>query len=112
MEVHFLGKLPDNYSAYGKLDEFDEYDMEELNSFGFDEVWYWYSTAPYEGSGQILIRKGKLYDLHDAGHCSCYGPIDQLEFNGKPLKELAESINEEYMRNEAKPLFEMAGYKF
>ena len=89
MEVHFLGKLPDNYSAYGKLDEFDEYDMEELNSFGFDEVWYWYSTAPYEGSGQILMRKGELYDLHDAGNCSCYGPIDRLKFKGEPLKEIA-----------------------
>lgn len=112
MKVHFLGRFPDNYSAYGKLAKFDKYEMKELKSFGLDEVWYWYSFADYEGSGQILMRKGKLYDLHDAGHCSCYGPIERLVFKGKPLKELAESINEEYMRNEAKPLFEMAGYEF
>ena len=112
MELHFLGRFPVNYKPYGELEELSDVEITKLNSLGFDEVWYWYSTAPYEGSGQMLIRKGNLYDLHDASHCSCYGPIGGIYFDGKPLDELISCINKEYMENEVKDLFELAGYKF
>lgn len=112
MKVNFLGKLPIDYSSYGKLSEFTKSEIEQLKDCGLDEVWYWYSEAPYEGSGQILMRMGELYDLHDAGHCSCYGPINRLKFNGQSLEDLATSVNPEYMFNECKELFELAGYKF
>ena len=111
MKVNFLGRFPDNYSAYGKLAEFDEYDLEYLTGHAIDEIWYWYSTAPYEGSGQILMRRGDLYDLHDAGHCSCYGPTERIKFVGKTLNELYQQIHKEYFENEIRPLFEMAGFK-
>lgn len=111
MKVNFLGRFPKNYSPYGELAELDSYDMEDLNKLGLDEIWYWYSTAPYEGSGQILMRKGDLYDLHDAGHCSCYGPTERAYFKGQKLDELAKSLTGEYMENEAKELFELAGWQ-
>ena len=111
MIVNFLGDLPEGYSSYGGLNEFSEHEMESLKYYDLDEIWYWYSEAPYEGSGQILMRKGELYDLHDAGHCSCYGPIDKLHFNGQSLDELAKSVNPEYMEQQCKELFYLAGYR-
>ena len=57
------------------------------------------------------MRKDELYDVHDAGHCSCYGATERVEFNGKPLNELAKDFTEEYMDKEVKELFELAGYK-
>ena len=111
MKVNFLGKFPKNYEAYGKLEELESYDLEYLNKLCLDEIWYWYSTAPYEGSGQILMRKGELYDLHDAGHCSCYGPTERVEFNGQELDCLAKSLIGDYMEKEAKELFEIAGWQ-
>ena len=111
MKVNFLERLPKEYSSYGDLGELDKYDMEALNNLDLDEIWYWYSYAQYEGSGQILMRKGDLYDIHDAGHCSCYGPIDRVDFKGQKLNELAKSLSKDYMRNEAIELFELAGWK-
>lgn len=110
MKVNFLGRFPVNYEPYGILTELDDYDMKYLSKLELDEIWYWYSTAPYEGSGQILMRKGKLYDLHDAGHCSCYGPTERATFMGMSLEKLAQTLTDEYMRNEALELFELAGY--
>ena len=110
MKINFLGKFPNGYSAYGTLAELDEYDLEELAKHNLDEVWYWYSTAPYEGSGQILMRKGDLYDVHDAGHCSCYCACDRIKFNGQTLPDLYKSVNKEYMQSELVELFQLAGY--
>ena len=110
MKINFLGKFPNGYSAYGTLAELNEYDLEKLAKHNLDEVWYWYSTAPYEGSGQILMRKGDLYDVHDAGHCSCYCACDRIKFNGQKLSELYKSVNKEYMQSELVELFQLAGY--
>lgn len=73
-------------------DTLDTYEIETLKSFDFDEVWYSYSYGSYEGSGKLIARKEDLYDFHDMGHCSCYGAVDHLEFHGKPLFELIESL--------------------
>ena len=108
MKVNYLGSFPKDYSPYGELAELDNYDMKDLEELELDEIWYWYSTAPYEGSGQILMRKGELYDLHDAGHCSCYGPTERVNFNGKSLNDLSKNISDEYMKKEAKELFDLA----
>lgn len=113
MKVNFLGRFPKNYSRWSELEELEEldsYEIEDLSELGLDEIWYWYSTAPYEGSGQILMRKGDLYDLYDAGHGSDYGPTERVDFKGQKLDELAESLSDEYMENEAKELFELAGW--
>ena len=73
-------------------DTLQAYEMETLKSLDFDEVWYSYSYGSYEGSGQLIARKGDLYDFHDMGHCSCYGAIDHLIFGGKPLPELIDIL--------------------
>jgi hypothetical protein len=106
MIIHNLNKFPAelNY-RYGALDELSSYDMGYLNRYyDADEVWYWYSSGSYEGSGQMLIRKGDLYDIHDMGHCSCYGPLDRMSLSFKPLEELKSSCSSEYLK-EVESLF-------
>jgi len=106
MIIHNLNRFPAelNY-RYGALDELSSYDMEYLNRYyDADEVWYWYASGSYEGSGQMLIRKGDLYDIHDMGHCSCYGPLDRMSLAFKPLEELKSSCSSEYLK-EVESLF-------
>ena len=57
--------------------------------------------------GQILMRKGGLFDIHDAGHCSCYGPTERAEFRGVPFDQLLEGWTEEHIK-EVEPLIAMA----
>jgi hypothetical protein len=110
MQVHDYGKLPEGYDyPYGDVDSLSEWDMERLQELGIDEAWYWYATAPYEGSGQILMRKGDKYDVHDMGHCSCYGPMENAHFNGvySSLDEIQQKCSAEAYK-EIAPLVNMA----
>ncbi len=113
MIVHDLKRGPKNYDHYGNIEPLDSYGLRELEEQGIDEIWYWYADGGYEGCGQILIRKGDLFDIHDASHCSCYGATDGLEFKGKPLMHLYSdySMNQELLR-EVEDLFEMTGLKY
>jgi len=45
---------------------------------GYD-VWYWYQTGSYDGQGGMVLRKDGKWYFHDLGHCSCYGPMEELE---------------------------------
>lgn len=95
---HNLDKFPNGQNSdyyYGELSELSEYELQDLEEKGIDEVWYWYATAPYEGIGQLLLRKGDLYDFHDAGHCSCYGPTEHVEFRGVPFEQLTEGFTKD-----------------
>ncbi len=99
-EIHNINKIPDGVSySSSDLSEFEEYDLKNVYSENIDEIWYWYTTGSYEGSGQILMRKGDLYDTHDCGHCSCYGPCDRIKFKGKTKEQLLSSFSEEYKRD-------------
>lgn len=108
LKVNNLAKFPENFEyKYGSISELDEYDFENLQKLGVDEIWYFYAVGIYEGNGQILMRKNNLFDIHDAGHCSCYGATDKISFNGKTFEELEKSISKEYYR-EVKELFDLA----
>jgi len=96
-------------SEYVEDANLDESELEKLYPLNVDEAWYWYKQGSYEGRGQILIRRGQQYMIHDLSHCSCYGPLDHLyEFIGKVLKELIESVSKDAYENELKCLFDMA----
>ena len=111
MEIHNLNKFPDNYEyRYGEIAELHEYDFEDLKNLGIDEVWYWYASGDYEGSGQILMRQGILFDVGDMGHCSCFGPTENLSFKGKTWEELHEYYTKEKYEY-FMPLLEMANQK-
>ena len=109
MIVHDYGKFPDNLEyRNGEISELSDYELEELEKrLDLDEVWYWYASGSYEGMGEILMRKGDLYDIHDASHCSCYGPTEHADFNGVPLEKLTEGFTEERW-NEVKCLIDLA----
>lgn len=110
MKVHNYDAFPPELDyRYGDIRELDDWDTEKLEALGLDEVWYWYAYGGWEGSGQILMRKGSEYDVHHAGHCSCYGPTEDVVFNGREsLDELVESLSGEYYEKEVAPLIEMA----
>jgi hypothetical protein len=105
MKLNHINKIPDGLDySFSKLDALHNYDLEELYKHNFDEAWYWYASASYEGSGQMIIRKGNLYDIHNLGHCSCYAATDHIKFNGRPLDELWDSLSEE-LKKESNDLF-------
>ena len=77
MKINILQPTGDyNYSDEDRL---PDYVLDVVEQSGAEEIWYWYWTAPYEGSGWLLARKGDKYDTADLGHCSCYGPEDLVE---------------------------------
>jgi hypothetical protein len=49
-------------------------DMQEC-----DWVVYWYELGGYDGRGLIAWKKGDKYDYEHIGHCSCYGPMADVE---------------------------------
>lgn len=40
-----------------------------------------YTEGDYEGGGVALVKIGQKWTLHDLGHCSCYGPWDQQDYD-------------------------------
>jgi hypothetical protein len=112
MKINNLNKFPnDEYGSY-TIEAFGEYELECLNVLNLDEIWYWYGSGDYCGTGQLLMRKGDLYDLHDCGHCSCYGPTTDSDyctppFNGLSLDELKKKCSGELLK-EVQCLFDEA----
>lgn len=111
MKIHNLNKLPDGFDSswYDSLAELEEYDLRDLKKQGIDEIWYWYVVGSYEGAGQLLMRKGNDYGIHDMGHCSCYGPVDESCFIAqyKSLTEIESKCSATAWK-EIKGLVEMA----
>ena len=79
MKIYNYAKFPEGFDYnYGDICDFDTWDLERLKDF--DEVYYWYATGSYEGSGHLIgLLKGKWY-MHDCGHCSCYGPLGHFDY--------------------------------
>lgn len=108
--IHNYGKFPEGYEyTYGDITKLDKWDIEYLQKLGIEEAWYWYATGSYEGSGQVLMRKGDEFDVHDMGHCSCYGPLEHASFTGaySSLKEIQQKCSPEAYK-EIAPLVDMA----
>jgi hypothetical protein len=71
-------------------------DLHELYKLNLDEIWYFYEEGYYDGSGQMLVRKGQLFDIFDLSHNSCSYPLEDATFNGQSLEELFLSLSNEY----------------
>lgn len=114
MKVNFLWRVHEWFETFSTPDPvpFSDRELKEIEEKWIDEIWYWYHAWYYEWSGQILMRKWELYDIHNAWHCSCYWPTDDLKFSWQQLEELAKSLSKEYMEKEARELFVMAWYTF
>jgi len=108
MKINNLKSYPENYSyRYGELTDLYESDLICLNQYHLDEIWYFYASGSYEGNGMILMKKGELYDVYNMGHCSCYGPLENVNFYGKSLEDLKASYSAEGF-NEWSNLYEAA----
>lgn len=76
--MHQVAK-PESEYGWGDAEALDDFYAKELDERGIDEAWYWYVAGSYEGSGQIIFRRGGKWGQHDMGHCSCYGPTCHLD---------------------------------
>ena len=113
MKIYNYAKFPEGFDYnYGDICDFDTWDLERLKDF--DEVYYWYATGSYEGSGHLIgLLKGKWY-MHDCGHCSCYGPTEHLDvsenFAYDSLEELERACSKGLIP-QVRPLIDMAKEK-
>lgn len=92
MIIKRLEQLPERFSGvYSYTSEpLSSYDVDKLESFGFQEVRYYYGVGYYEGGGFALLNHNGRWFKHDMGHCSCYGPTDHLELSGNGFATLDE----------------------
>jgi len=67
MEIHYLD--PPTASDYSDPSELS-YGLDRIEELGVEEIWYWYSSGSYEGSGELLARKGNEWAFHGLSHCS------------------------------------------
>ena len=67
--------------------ELMDYELDRLNDFSVDQVFYYYMTGEYEGHGTMILTMsdGSLV-LHDMSHCSCFGPMEDLGLDIAKMK--------------------------
>jgi hypothetical protein len=89
VKLHRIEELPTGYAGMYRSGSIEEYEFLPEDREAIDEAWYWYGYGGYEGTGQLLMRHGDGYALHDMGHCSCYGPTDGIDTTTwEPLNKL------------------------
>ncbi len=90
MKINDLGPEP-----------FSEFDLKHVPDCA-EELWYYYQSGDYDGSGHLLVLdKDGTYHLHHCGHCSCYGPLEDLTIasgTGQSLDELEEKCTPEALK--------------
>lgn len=67
-------------------DKLEPYDLEKIETqsknlrYDIKEFVYWYRIRLYEGSGcAIFLDKNDKWHIIDLGHCSCFGPVEDLK---------------------------------
>jgi len=87
-------------------EELSEWELKQIPN-GVDVFIYDYSSGSYEGSGNALFRKNGKWFLHNMGHCSCYGPTENIDScgHGETLKQM--KLSKEYAE-QTKELFKRA----
>lgn len=61
----------------------EDYELRDLEEVGFDFLVYDYENGGYEGSGFAAWKKGDNWFYHELGHCSCNGPMDNVQSSAK-----------------------------
>lgn len=108
MKIIRLQEAPRNYGITSVLTDEEIKKLTGDDGNGIEEIRYWYCYGDYEGNGQMLILKDKKWYYHSMGHCSCYGPLDEISFNVgySTLPELMEKCSSE-LQKQLKPLVEI-----
>ena len=68
-------------------DGLSEWDLEDIEKLGADWLVYYYEAGDYEGSGFAVWKVKDKFYYHDMGHCSCYGPTEEME-NTMPMDRI------------------------
>lgn len=59
-------------------EKFSDYELKDVKKLNADWFVYYYETGCYDGSGFAIWKKDGKYLYADLGHCSCYGPVEDL----------------------------------
>lgn len=73
-------------------DELGEWELNKLKAFEFDLGVYAYKNYGYEGSGFAVFKKGEQWFYQELGHCSCNGPLDNVDTSANMLVSLEQVI--------------------
>jgi len=57
----------------------------DYDRFDFDWLVYWYQTGSYDGDGVAAYKRDGKFGWANLGHCSCYGPEEQI---GEPKMDI------------------------
>lgn len=95
--------------TWGDSDSLSDSDLDAFKSLGAEILVYWYVNGGYDGSGSALFCVNGLWHIHNMGHCSCYGPTENLALSGpgETLEELRKRCSQGYSE-EVEHLFECA----
>jgi len=63
----------------------------DYDRFDFDWLVYWYETGSWEGHGCAAYKLDGKFGWANIGHCSCYGPEDQI---GAPSMEIVSLVQD------------------
>jgi hypothetical protein len=79
-------------------EELEDYEIKDIEKLGADWCVYYYKSGDYEGSGFAVWRKDGKFYYHDMGHCSCYGPTEEMDNVGgfeklEDIKKFANNYN-------------------
>lgn len=92
-----LPKPPEGveYACGNECEDFNDCEIESFPD-GCDVAAYWYVSGSYEGSGHIVYRVNGKWNHHNCGHCSCYGPLESIDNEGREetLDELAQNCSD------------------
>lgn len=61
-------------------DDLGSYYLDILDEHGVHRAYYWYQSGSYDGSGYILMMRNNTWQWHSMGHCSCYGPFENIDW--------------------------------
>jgi hypothetical protein len=77
-------------------DKINEWDLERLKNKPFDVFIYNYKSGSWDGDGFALWREGKKFGYAYLGHCSCNGPLEDLNsilYTFPQIKKLAQKAS-------------------
>lgn len=98
MKLHCLNSKIDQPNYYDAM-ELSEYEHHQLDRAGVAEAWYTYGYGSYEGGGHMIAKNTEgRWAYFDMGHCSCYGPtedITETAFTSDTLEELVSRMSDE-----------------
>lgn len=94
------------YKTY-KCDELSEWDIERVKNALADADYfvYNYSNGGYDGSGFALWKKDGKYGYTQLSHCSCNGPVEDLNSIYYTLDQIKKLVEKEYYGDYAAKVF-------